>query len=426
MRIDVMRQWFIYLFLLPASVVAEPVPVREMLTLDQAVVDVLENNPTLIAAGYESKAAAARIRAEKMSPGFSTTLDLENFGGTGLRSGTDVMETTLSLSKVLELGEKSELRSNVAQQKAMLLRNEQDAVRLDLLAETTKRFIQVVTDQEKLKIARQSLAIAEDTEKMVKRRVKAGKSANTEIRRVKINVARKSLQLEHAEHELASSRVRLAIMWGKTQPEFSTAFANLFDIKPVESFDELAGLLQRNPDLVRFATEERLNYSRLQLTESSRKPDVEVTGGLRHYNLLDDAAFVFSLNIPLGTSSRAAPKAEEVEFMRQREPHLLTQRTLELYAALFEVYQESSHAFEAVTTLRQTIIPQAASALNDYEKGYAAGRYSFLELTEAQNTLIESRLEAIITAADYHRFQIELDRLTGAGLSSKMPSGASQ
>ena len=73
-----------------------------------------------------------------------------------------------------------------------------------------------------------------------------------------------------------------------------------------------------------------------------------------------------------------------------------------------------------------SIIPQATSVLKDYEKGYAAGRYSFLELTEAQNTLIESRLEAIMTAADYHRYQIELDRLTGAGLNNESTSGANQ
>jgi len=164
----------------------------------------------------------------------------------------------------------------------------------------------------------------------------------------------------------------------------------------------------------------------LQLSGSSRKPDIEVIGGLRHFNFTDDTGLVFSLKIPLGTSSRAAPGLEEAELIRQRQPHLLEQRKLELYATLFEVYQEIGHAVDAVTTLRKTIIPQATSVLKDYEKGYAAGRYSFLELNEAQNSLIESRLEAIMAAADYHRYQIELDRLTGAGLNNGSSSGANQ
>lgn len=421
-----MRQVLICMLLVPASVCADSAQIQNILTLDQAIANVLQHNPSLRASGYESEAAAARIRMERISPAFKAALDLENFGGSGIRSGTGAMESTLSLSKVLELGNKAELRGNVAQQKALLLRNEQDAQRLDLLAETTRRYIHVVTDQERLNIAKESLVIAERTQKMVKRRVDAGKSATAELHKVKINVARKTLELEHAEHELASSRVKLAIMWGTTQPAFSNAIANLFNIEPADSFDQLASLLQRNPDLVRFATEERLSYSRLQLSGSSRKPDIEVIGGLRHFNFTDDTGLVFSLKIPLGTSSRAAPGLEEAELIRQRQPHLLEQRKLELYATLFEVYQEIGHAVDAVTTLRKTIIPQATSVLKDYEKGYAAGRYSFLELNEAQNSLIESRLEAIMAAADYHRYQIELDRLTGAGLNNESSSGANQ
>ena len=68
------------------------------------------------------------------------------------------------------------------------------------------------------------------------------------------------------------------------------------------------------------------------------------------------------------------------------------------------------------STLRETIIPQAKRALSDYEKGYKAGRYSFIELTEAQRILLDSRLEAVMSAANYHNYRIEIDRLTGAGL----------
>ena len=71
---------------------------------------------------------------------------------------------------------------------------------------------------------------------------------------------------------------------------------------------------------------------------------------------------------------------------------------------------------DAVTVLRNTIIPLAEEALRDYEKGYTAGRYSLLELNVAQRTLLDSRLELVTAAADYHRYRIEIDRLTGAGL----------
>lgn len=414
-----MCKWFIYLLFIPVSTaLAVDNKTQNRLTLDQAIINVLEHNPLLKAADFEANAAAANIRAAQLSPAFRTSIEFENFAGTGAYSGTDAIESTLSLSKVLELGDKAKIRGNLANNKAMLLRNKQDAKRLDILAETAKRFIHVVTDQQRLIIAKDSLALANNTKKVVEQRIKAGKTPNAELRRAKITLARKEIELEHAEHELVTSRLKLVTLWGETQTTFTTAEANLFKIEPTIPFDELEQRLKSNPDLVRFATEKRLAATGIQLARSASRSDIEITGGLRHFNLTDDSGFVLSLNIPLGSSSRSKSKIEEAEMMSLREPHIFEQRRLELYATLFEVHQEIKHAIDAVTTLRETIIPQAKLALKDYEKGYKAGRYSFLELSEAQNTLLDSRLESVMAAADYHQYRIEIDRLTGAGLST--------
>ncbi len=413
-----MRNWFLSVLLLPAFVMAGENPAHSNLTLDQAVLNVLERSPMLKAAGIESEAAATQIRSASLPTPFSTSIEFENFAGNDSNSGVDVLESTLSLSKVLERGNKATLRGDVAQTNALLLRNKQDAKRLDLLAETTKRFIHVVTGQERLTIAKESLTLAQRTQKVANRRVKAGKSHIAELRKAKIDVAHKSLALEHAEHKLASSRVKLVTLWGETQPDFTDAKAELFSIEPTRPFDHFVHLLERNPDLVRYSTDERLAQTKLKLAESSRLTDIEITGGIRHFNKSDDAGFVLSFGLPLGSSSRAASQIEKAETMRLHKPYLYEANKLALHATLFEVYQEIQHAVNAVKVLQKTIIPQATRALRDYEQGYTAGRYSFLEFTEAQRTLIDSRLEAVMAAADYHRYHIEIDRLTGAGLAT--------
>jgi len=414
-----MRQLFIYLLLIPVSVAFATIDdSQNSLTLDQAIVNVLENNPSLRAADYEARAAAARIRAARLTPAFRTSIEFENFAGSGTLSGSDALESTLSLSKVLELGDKANLRGDVAHNKAMILRNEQDAKRLDLLAETTKRFVQVITDQQRLAIAKDSLALAKRTQNVVELRIKAGKSPDAELRRVKIALARMELEIEHARHMLDISRLKLATLWGETQAHFNKAVANLFDIESAVPFETLVQLLERNPDLLRFATENRLAETRIQLARSRNKADIEIAGGLRHFNLTDDTGLVMSLSIPLGNRSRAAPGVDEAEIQSLRNPYDLEQRRLELHATLYEVYQELTHAIDSVSAFRKTIIPLAESALRDYEKGYAAGRYSLLELNVAQRTLLDSRLESVMSAADYHHYRIEIDRLTGAGLST--------
>ena len=421
-----MRQLIISLLLITLSAVVSAdvanYKTHNQLTLNQAIINVLEHSPMLKAADYESQAAAARIRTAKQSSRYRGSLELENFAGSGLFNGVDALETTLSLSKVLELGDKAKLRGDVSSNKAMLLRNEHDSKRLDLLAETTKRFIDVVTNQQRLSNANNSITIAKRTKQLVERRVKAGKSPTAELRRTEIALARSRLELEHAKHKLEASRMKLVTLWGEMPQSaayisFTTAEADLFKFEPLESFESLVTLLKNNPDLIRFATEKRMAQARTLLAKSAGQSDLEITGGLRHFKTSDDAALVLSLNIPFGSSSRAKSNVHESEIMAQRQPLIYQQQRLTLYATLFELHQEVKHASDAVSALRKNIIPQAKQALKDYEKGYAAGRYSFFELTEAQKLLLELKLEAVIAASDYHRYYIEIDRLTGAGLA---------
>lgn len=419
-----MRLWisFILLVTSPQVLVAER-SVAEPLTLEQAVINVLERNPMLLASDTEAQAVAARIRAATRAPLTHISLDLENLAGSGDYKDSDKLESTLSLSKVFELGDKARLRGDVAQNEARLLRNELDAKRLDLLTETTNRFIHVVTDQHRLAIAQDSLELAEQTFKIVKQRVEVGRTADADLRRAENLRVRKQLELEHAKHELASSRLKLVTLWGQTQTSFSMARANLFAIEPAAPFDQLAILLEQNPDLIRFTSERRLAQTRIRLAQAKAAMDLELKAGVRHFHATDDHALTLSVNIPWGASTQAAPYIEEATFMSKRNPYLQEQRRLSLYAALFEVHQEAQHAIEAVTSLRRVIIPNAESALKQYEKGYALGRYSFLELTEAQNGLLAARLEAVMAAAQCHSLRAEIDRLTGATYTqSKLPS----
>lgn len=111
------------------------------LTLNQAIVRVLDSNPQLQTADFDTRAAAERIRQQSQSTPYALGVDLENFSDSGTASGVRGLESTLSLGRVLEFGDKARRRGEVAQLEAGLLRHDQDAQRLDLLAETARRFL---------------------------------------------------------------------------------------------------------------------------------------------------------------------------------------------------------------------------------------------------------------------------------------------
>ena len=394
------------------------------LTLDQVLIKVLEYNPELKVSDFETRAAISRIKAAQLSKPVMAGFEFENFAGSGNYKGSDVMTTTLSLSKVFELGSKAELRGTVAQSNADLMQNTQDARRLDILAEAVRSFIHVVVDQQRLSIAKEKLDITNRTFEIVNRRVKAGRSPVAEKRRVSIAVERARIELEHAEHELLTTRLKLVSMWGSLKPDFNLAQADLFKLDKPVSFEQLETLLQRNPDLIRFATSKRLAEASLHLAKAKRSANLEFSAGVRNFSETDDNAFVLSMRMPFGLNSRAAPYIEEQQLQLQKEPFDYEKQRIKLYTALFEVYQEIQHAYTAATALQNKIIPEARRALKDYERGYKAGRYSFLELTDAQQTLLDSQLEKIMIAASYHKYKIEIDRLTGARLiNDSQPTG---
>jgi cobalt-zinc-cadmium efflux system outer membrane protein len=383
------------------------------LTLSQAVALVLENNPQLQVADFDSRAAAERIRQQSLSTPYELGVELENFAGSGALSGVDQLETTLSLGRVLELGDKPRQRGEVAQLEAGLLRHEQDAQRLDLLAETARRFLALARVQAERKLAEQRVGLMQRTLRAVEQRHRIGKAPAAERSRVQIDLARAQLALEENDHLLHNSRRQLAVMWGAFEPGFETVQADIFRLSLEPEFSTLDQSIERNPEIARLATTERLSEARQLLARSRARPDLDVRAGVRYLNDSDDVGMVLSLRMPLGSDGRSRAYVNEVEALAAREPLLARDRRLALRATLSALHQELLHARDRFETYEKRIIPAADKALADYSKGYAAGRYSLLELSAAQDTLLEARIELLSAAAEHHGVRIEIDRLIG-------------
>ncbi|MCU7845194.1 MAG: TolC family protein [Candidatus Thiodiazotropha sp. (ex Monitilora ramsayi)] len=400
--------------------------IKQSLNLAQAIAAVLENNPQLQTANFDTQAAAARIRQQMQSPPMKLAVDVENLGGTGNNSGIRQLETTFSLTRMLELGDKPMLRGGIARSEAALLSNEQDAIRLDLLSETAKRFLDVANTQEQRNLARERISLRQKTLKVVQQRFRLGKAAAAELNGARINLVRAELALEGTDHQLASTRRALAVLWGELTPGFQTVTGNVFALAPTPDIATLDQLLEQNPSLVRFATQRRLAETRLRLAESARLPDIEFSGGLKHFNASDDVGLLFSVSIPLGSDKRALPRVNEASALAEKEPLLAKDKRLALRSTLFGLHQELVHASHIVETLKTRVLPEAKAALEDYTLGYTAGRYSLLELVQAQDTLLQARLEVLNAAADYQRNRLEIDRLTGGAMSPISAPGGAQ
>ena len=390
--------------------------VGQALTLRDAIQITIRSNPELKVFAYELRAQEARVDLARLGTPLEFSVEMENVLGTGEARGFDAAEGTFALSKVLELGHKRSRRVEAALAERAHVSIEQQAAQLDQIAELVRRFVHLASDQKQLELTAEAVRLALTTVDAVKRRVQAAKSPEVELHRANIELIRAEVELEHAEHELLSSRVKLAAVMGETEPSFTSVDADLYTLPAPAPFELFASQLERNPDFTKFTTAARLRDAELRLAHAHRRADVTVSAGVRRLQEVDDQAFVVGFAMPLKARSRGAPAIAEATALRgqvdaQREAETITAR-----AQLFEIYQELRHSMTEAQTYRDRVLPQMQEALRETEYAYERGRYSYIELVDAQRAYIEVQRQLIEAAANAHTFQAEIERLTAQPL----------
>lgn len=389
------------------------------LTLREAFAETLRGNPALQSFAYKLKAQDGRAATAALAPAPELGFTAENLAGTGEARGFTATEFTLTLSRVIELGDKRQRRIAVAGAERALLEADREAQQLDLLADVLRDFIAVAADQARCALAGEAVQLAEATRRAVDARVKAARAPLAEGSRAEIALTRARLEAEAAERQAAADRQQLAAYWGEETPHFERVAADLEMLPPVDAFDALAAGLTLNPALARFLSEARLRDAELQLAVAARAPDVQLGAGIRRLQLGNDEAFVLSANLPL-SFGRARTQGAITTAEAERERLALDEQAarLRLRTELFGLYSELSQARSEFEALGRTLLPQAEQALQQAEYAWQRGRYSYLEWIDAQRELLELRRQRIEAAASYHRLLAEIERLTGEPLAT--------
>jgi cobalt-zinc-cadmium efflux system outer membrane protein len=398
--------------------VASPVPAAtpDSLTLSEALTLTTQRNPTLLGFGAQQENARQLAVARNLPPPMSIQVELENFAGSGAASSTSTLETTLQLSRSIELGNRAQLRRGFGESELAHLEARQQTRRAEVLAEAARRFVHVLSDQAQLQATQRATELAAQARDLVQQRIRAGAASPVFGSRAEITLARARITQEHAEHELASSRVALSALWGESDPAFTLARGNLFDFPAIEGLAAYLQRLEANPEVLGFAAEARVLEARLQLTQAQRLPSISLSAGVRRLEALDDQAFIAGFAMPLGSKRRAEPEIRALRAERESLTSTSQSRILELKATLFALYQEILHARTEAQTLQTQIRPQAQQMVRTTDEGYRAGRFSLIELADARGQLLEIEQEAIRAAAKFHTDLIEIERLTGVAV----------
>lgn len=383
------------------------------LTLERALALVQAHNPELAAAKLEIVAAEGGAQQAAMRPNPSLTIEAENFAGSGDLRGGSSAEYTAQIEQPIELGGKRAKRTQVAELGKSLAGFDLATKRLDLQTETRKRFVAVQVAQERVALSEEFAKLAEEFLRASEARVRAGKVSPLEETKAGIELANQKIERDQAQRELVSVRAQLAAMWGATTPEFKQVEGSVEKIPSLPSQESLAGMLSRNPDVARWSVELKQRQAALAATRADRVPDVSVAGGVRQFAETSDHAFVVGVSMPFPVLNRnqGAIRESAAQLAKAEQE----QRAAELKARtdMIASHQSLAAAIAKASALDKEVVPAAQNVLAATKAGYAQGKFTYLEVLEAQRAFFEARAARLDALADCQTALVDVQRLTG-------------
>ena len=365
----------------------------EPITLADALSRGSQSSPRIAQARALADAAEARARQAGVSPNPELDFEVENFAGTGAFEGLRSTEATLALSQRIELGGKRSARVAVAGAERDFAFLTYKAALADLDRDIRLAHAELRADEDRAVLARSNVSAAEELARTAKVLVDAGRDPPLRQLRADAVLAETKAEQARTLAEFLIARRLLATLIGSEDAELSAtvdeeaAPANVPPDAP--TLNEQLALAQRDA-----------SQARVRLARADSVPDVTASGGVRRFAEGRETALVagFSIALPFrdrnrgnieaaqseGLAAEAAARLARIDANRERQDARILLGAAEV-------------RYEA---LAGPSISQAEEALRLARIGYNAGKFSLLELLDAQNALNTAKLNLIQARLD--------------------------
>ena len=385
---------------------AASVAQAQTLTLDSALQTAFANNPDLAAAQWEIDIAQGARQQAGLIPNPVASWDAED---TRRNSRT----TTVKLSQTLELGGKRGARIDVATRAqdaaALTLELRRNGLRADVI----DGYYGALRAQERLELAKRSLALAERGLMVANGRVTAGKSSPVEATRAQVQLSEIRLELNRAQIGLSDAYRRLAASTGNATPDFQAVATQNSSIPPLPPATQLLARLEQTAELRLAELHILQSEANVGLEKAQRVPDLDVSIGSQYDASVRERVNLVGVSMPIPLFNRnqgnvlaATRRADQSRDLRNAAELRLRTETRQA----LDVWQTAN---TEVRAFNQQILPAAQSAVDSATRGFEMGKFNFLDVLDAQRTLIAARTQYLAATAQATDAWVRIERIYG-------------
>ena len=372
------------------------------LSLPEALSAAFAQNPELAAAGREIGIAEGERRQAGLIPNPELSWEVED-------TRRETRTTTVTLSQPLELGGKRGARIAVAGAGQAIAQLDLERQRNGLRADVVQAFHTALRAQTALELAQQSQALTERGLRVVQGRVTAGQSSPVEATRAQVQLAQAQAQVRRAASQRSVAYQALARLTGSPVARFDRLLATDLSPGAAPAVEALLARVEQTAEWRLAAAQVERGEASLGSEKAQRIPDLTVSLGSQYSREDRERVNVVGLSMPLPLFDRnqgnvlvAARRADQARDLRNAVE-------LRLRSETRSALSQWATAMQEVQAYDRTILPSAQQAVDTATRGFEMGKFAFLDVLDAQRTLIEARglyLQALASATDA-RAQVE-------------------
>ncbi|KTB69286.1 type I secretion protein TolC [Pseudomonas fluorescens] len=378
----------------------------QTLTLDSALQTAFANNPDLAAAQWDIDIAQGDRQQAGLLPNPVLSLDAED---TRRNSRT----TSIKLSQTLELGGKRGARIDVASRAqdaaALTLEQRRNTLRADVI----DNYYGALRAQERLDLAQRSMAVAERGLGVANGRVTAGKASPVEATRAQVQLSEMRLELNRAQVGLTDAYRRLAASTGSAGADFQAVATQPQSTPPLPPLAQLLTRLEQTTELRLAELNILQTEASVGLEKAQRIPDLDVSIGSQYDASVRERVNLVGVSMPIPlfnrnqgnvlAATRRADQARDLRNAAELRLRTETRQALDLWQT----------ANTEVRAFNQQILPAAQSAVDSATRGFEMGKFSFLDVLDAQRTLIAARTQYLTATAQATDAWVRIERIYG-------------
>jgi cobalt-zinc-cadmium efflux system outer membrane protein len=324
-------------------------------------------------------------------------------------------EWTAGIEQAFEIAGQQGYRRKGTQLQLQAIDASIENTRREVRAEVERRFVQVLSLQERIITERQSLNIIEDTAASVMKRVAAGEDSRLDGNLARVEAVRARNQIGVLEEQLIQARADLAATVQLPTNDLPSAVGALTIPAPAYTLELLLARAADRPLLRALDLREQAATSRLALERAARYPDITVgiSTGREGSTIAREELTGLTVSMPLplfrhnsGEIGRATTELAQTQIERQA-----TERnTTGSIAALWQKLQSLSARVDA---LQQTVLPALEENQRLSVKSLEAGEIGLFQLLVVNRQVLDGRRDLIDAQTELRLTRIATHQAAG-------------